>query len=310
VVWIDYAKANQPPGSFKMGPRDSRPFSQAHMEICDDDYFNFVQNGDDDSDAAYSDKEEESPAERAAPAPREAPNHGAQKDGLNDPNSLTPRKTSLILQGGGGAATVPLKRLVRAGELAEQKALALSARDSSKPRTGSGVSERSDSPATKLQSARQMQENALLRTMIQEEIVPGHGSIYIRSIAPGPGYYGTPGVSTLSDTGVGQFGHRPRGRIDTIMDAAKQKPGPGDHTPRPRQLETIPHLGRIGRAPRLVPPTEVARKLPFISALASACEGYGTQSPPILHAIAPDAPCAQSYDKPAKYSFGRMKRPF
>ena len=51
VLWIDYAKAqpqqkgsdagylrpsrvqaNQPPGSFKMGPRESRPFSPAHMQ--------------------------------------------------------------------------------------------------------------------------------------------------------------------------------------------------------------------------------------------------------------------------------------
>merc|ERR1719265_1404982 len=34
VVWIDYAKANQPPGSFRIGPRDSRPFGLSHMEIC------------------------------------------------------------------------------------------------------------------------------------------------------------------------------------------------------------------------------------------------------------------------------------
>jgi hypothetical protein len=34
VLWIDYAKANQPPGSFKMGSRDSRPFSPLHTLIC------------------------------------------------------------------------------------------------------------------------------------------------------------------------------------------------------------------------------------------------------------------------------------
>lgn len=32
VLWIDYAKANQPPGSFKMGPRESRPFGPGHLQ--------------------------------------------------------------------------------------------------------------------------------------------------------------------------------------------------------------------------------------------------------------------------------------
>jgi len=52
-------------------------------------------------------------------------------------------------------------------------------------------------------------ENALLRNMIQEEIVPAHGSIYIRSIAPGPGYYGTPGICGLEEGHVASFGSRP-----------------------------------------------------------------------------------------------------
>lgn len=317
VVWIDYAKANQPPGSFKMGPRDSRPFSQAHMELCADAHFHDDEddhhNGEADSEAAWSDVEDEA-GERGA-APREAPHHSQQQN-VNDLSlSQGSRKTSIVLQRGHSAgAAVPLKRLVRASELdlsgiRDQKSLSLSARESSKASRALS-SERERSPEFKSQSARTMQENALLRTMIQEEIVPGHGSIYTRSIAPGPGYYGVPGYSTLEESGVGQFNHRPKSRIDAVAEASKDLPGPGEYTPRARQLEVRPQLGKIGKAPRLVPSTETARKLPFISALASECEGHGVHSPNVLHVIDPEAPCARSYQKQPKYSFGRMKRPF
>jgi hypothetical protein len=311
VVWIDYAKANQPPGSFKMGPRDSRPFSQAHMELCLDDHDDERDNanGDGDSEAAWSDMEEEA-GERGAAAPRETLHHTQPPKDLSLSEGS---RTSIVLQRGHSAGSVPLKRLVRASELAEQKAQILSARESSK------TSRERD--ASQPQSARAMQENFLLRTMLQEEIVPGHGSIYTRSIAPGPGYYGTPGSPTLEEAGVGEFGHRPKGRIDGIMDYERDKPGPGQYSPRAPELEEKlrlnsddprlpkPQLGSIGKMPRLVPANETSRRLPFISAQASKCEGYGSHSPPVFYAIESDAPC-NSYIKPPKYSFGKMKRPF
>lgn len=314
VIWIDYAKANQPPGSFKMGPRDSRPFSQAHMEICAEDALDVSEQrtGDVDSEAAWSDIEEDAVERGGA---REVPHHSQsqqQKDQQHQQIDMTPgqasRKTSIYLHRGHSAGAVPLKRLVRAAELADQKALIQSARESSKAsRTASD--ERETAPQFKLQSARLMQENALLRTMIQEEIVPGHGSIYYRTIAPGPGYYGAPGHKTLEDVGVGQFGSRPKGRIDAVMEATKDKPGPGRYDPSVLN-EAMPHLGKIGKAPRLVPAIETHRKLPFISSYHSASEGYGIESRQVMHAMSPDAPSARSYTKPPKYSFGKMKRPF
>merc|ERR1712118_597644 len=120
---------------------------------------------------------------------------------------------------------------------------------------------------------------ALLRTMIQEEIVPGHGSIYIRTIAPGPGYYGAPGVNTFEEHGVGVFGHKPKSRIDAHIDAQKDLPGPCEYDPSV-PLEIKPPLGKFGKGPRLVPSIETAM------------------------------PTARSYEKPPKYSFGKMKRPF
>jgi len=309
VVWIDYAKANQPPGSFKMGPRDSRPFSQAHMELCADDFDGELDNnnGDADSEAAWSDIEED--AGRVEASPREVPHHSQLQHEIS--LSQGSRKNSLVLQRGHSenkVVGVPLKRLVRAAELADQKAASLSARESTKARSQEHSGERSQD--YKSQSARNMQENALLRTMIQEEIVPGHGSIYTRSIAPGPGYYGVPGYPTLEEVGVGQFGHKPRSRIDMLMEAQRDQPGPGQYTPRAQQLESKAQLGKIGKAPRLVRTEDTARKLPFISPQASECEGHGAHSPGPCRAIDPDAPCAKDYRKPPKFSFGRMKRPF
>jgi len=310
VVWIDYAKANQPPGSFKMGPRDSRPFSQAHMELCTDLDFDALDNNnaEGDSEAAWSDIDEEAGDRGGAPREREreAPHHSQQQSDVSMSQGVQGvRKPSVVLQRQSGGS-IPLQRLTRAAELVEQGCTSL-ARDSKTPRGGSAKRENSLE-----QSAKLKQENALLRTMIQEEIVPGHGSIYTRSIAPGPGYYGTPGCSTFEDCGALQFGHRPKGRIDAIIEASEKNTpmGPGAYTPRAREVDDPHQLGKMGKGPRMVLPTETLRKLPFISALASESEGRGLHGPDTLHAIAPDAPFSRNYVKPPKYSFGKMKRPF
>jgi len=304
VVWIDYAKANQPPGSFKMGPRDSRPFSQAHMELCLDlDVDDDNNNAEGDSEAAWSDIDDEV-GERGAPRDRERETTHLPQQQIDASQCQASRKPSLVLQRHSGGS-VPLKRLVRAAELVEQgDQLAWTPRDS---KSRSGSAKRDHSLGFKSQSARLKQENALLRTMIQEEVVPGHGSIYTRSIAPGPGYYGSPGCAGLEDGGMGQFGTKPKSRMDMITEASKDFPGPGDYTPRVHQLDDAQQLGKIGKGPRMVLATQIHRKLPFISAQASESEGRGLYSPNVLHSISPTAPC---FMKTPKYSFGKMKRPF
>jgi hypothetical protein len=303
VVWIDYAKANQPPGSFKMGPRPSRPFSKEHMELCADFADEDINNGDADSEAASSDIDDEA-GEKGAPREviRETAHHATQQN----ENSISSRKPSIVLQRGHsphGAGGVPLKPLVRAAERDEIKTKSQSARENTKT-LKAPLSAREHSQ----ERNRAMQENALLRTMIQEEVVPGHGSIYYRTIAPGPGYYGVPGYPTLEETGVGQFGHRPMGNIDQVINATKDAPGPGNYDPKAQP--PMQELGKIGKAPRLVPSTEAARKLPFISAQASESEGHGVHSPAVLHKLHPEAPTSRSFKKPPKYSFGKMSRPF
>lgn len=301
VVWIDYAKANQPPGSFKMGPRDSRPFSQAHMELCLDlDVYDDNAGGD--SEAAWSDEDDEV-GERAAPRDRERETLHHPQQQADASQCQATRKPSLVLQRNGGGS-VPLKRLVRADELCDQgEHLAWTTRD---PKSRSGSAKRDHSLDFQSQGARLKQENALLRTMIQEEVIPGHGSIYTRSIAPGPGYYGSPGCTTFEDGG-GEFGTKPKSRMDIITEAAKDLPGPGDYTPRVQQLDDPQQLGKIGKGPRLVLATQIHRKLPFISAQASESEGRGLYTVNVLHSLLPTEPC---FTKPPKYSFGKMKRPF
>jgi len=295
VVWIDYAKANQPPGSFKMGPRDSTPFGERHMEICTipDDAVRDTIN-DVDSEGAWSEIDEEG---GAAPI-TSAPHHTQQPNDSLLMNQGS-KRTSILLQRGHSAGAVPLKRLVRASELGDQHHFFSS---SSGAKTARSHHEKDPCSPGKLQ------ENTLLRNMLQEEYVPPHGSIYTRSIAPGPGYYGAPGAITWTDeASVGGFGHRPRSKIDEVIALSKDLPGPHDYTPR--QLELTPRMGRFDKGPRLVEPMDIARKLPFISALASRSEGHGVHSPNVFHSVNPDAP-AQNRVRPPKYSFGKTRRPF
>lgn len=297
VVWIDYAKANQPPGSFKMGPRDSRPFSAAHMELCthtpSGSVFEREENDGDNSEASWSEIEQEGASGTGGAAGGHAvhdPSPAPATDGVSGSGQRQSRRGSFVLQLSGSTGPVPLKRL---GASSARRAT---------PRT-----RRDTSPATKLQSAR---ENSILRTLIQEEVIPAYGSIYTRSIAPGPGYYGAPGANSLQDVGPG-FGHRPKGRIDAIVDATKELPGPGEYSPRTLSVEEKAALGRFGRAPKLVLPSEISRKLPFISSVASERETHSVHSPALFHTVPDDAPClAHGVQKSPEYSFCKSRRPF
>lgn len=305
VVWIDYAKANQPPGSFKMGPRDSRPFSAAHMELCTHDPGDAVRgDNDEDSEAAWSEIEEEAGGGAGASAGRVDHEQSMQTLAAHSQGS---RRGSVVLQRGYSAGPVPLKRLARSDGRSSE--LHSSSRQLAGESVGSLQTSKTLKSTSLPPSARSQQENEMLRNMLQEEVIPAHGSIYTRSIAPGPGYYGA-GPSSLQDGGPG-FGHRPKGRIDALAEASKELPGPGEYTPRVKFLEAKPALTRFGKAPKLVAPTEAARKLPFISSLASECECRCVASPALFHSITPDAAeKTRPFIKPATYSFSKSRRPF
>ena len=152
-----------------------------------------------------------------------------------------------------------------------------------------------------------------MRTMLQEEFVPAHGSIYFRSISPGPGYYGIPAAGLQDQKQRGHiFRSRPQGRIDEVEASSRKNPGPAEYTPRkhPSMTETAP-LGSFGRAVKSVSPLEVSKKLPFVSSAAARVENHSLFSPNDFYAVTPEAVSSmKGFSKQPKYSFGKSRRPF
>jgi len=292
VVWIDYSKANQPPGSFKMGPRDSRPFSANHIEIC-----THVVTGTggaevegDESEVAWSEMgdDEQGGGVHSGGAQGDLGASGTMKwstDNQLNESSRRPSKTEGRLGGALGGLRAPLRKVRSSRESQE-----LSARSS--PRTGGKA---------------RMQNNPTL----QEEYVPAHGSIYQRSVAPGPGYYGRGAALAPSDVGP-SFGRRQKSALESLSTASQDAPGPGDYRPKTPMAEAKAHLACFNRAERMVSPIEAAKKLPFISHLASACEGFGSITPNAFNSVHPEAQhqMQSRHGQGPKYSFGKLRRPF
>merc|ERR1712072_590706 len=132
-------------------------------------------------------------------------------------------------------------------------------------------------------SAEKKKADMLLDMMIQEEVVPAHGSIYPRSIAPGPGHYGNP-YSCLAPGSSGKtFGRKAIGRIDETMRRAKLRPGPGEYCAKPGFADRTAPFGRFGKAAKMVLPVEGQNSAPFISDLAHSHDSCGVHSPNTLH---------------------------
>jgi hypothetical protein len=152
--------------------------------------------------------------------------------------------------------------------------------------------------------------------MLQEEYIPGHESIYYRSIAPGPGYY-TVNSACFEDRHnvnlekVSSFGSGHR--IDHTMGLhyLKDIPGPGEHATPKGLAESKGNLGRFGRSVKCVTNLESVKKLPFISHQASKVEAYGIHSPSKFHDVPEDSPhLTRGHVQAPKYSFGQARRPF
>jgi len=153
-------------------------------------------------------------------------------------------------------------------------------------------------------------ERQLLRSMIQDEVVPTYGSIYKRSITPGPGYYALHKASEDPDINRERqnlgLGRKRHSAFDEVVAAASKLPGPGDYRAKPAMAEVRHTFGVFGRAERAAPPTEAHRKLPFISVAASRAEGYGVHGPGVFHSVEPDPRALRS----PRYSFGRAPMPW
>mmetsp|Transcript_27315 Transcript_27315/g.62933 ORF Transcript_27315/g.62933 Transcript_27315/m.62933 type:complete len:430 (-) Transcript_27315:138-1427(-) len=313
VVWIDYAKANQPPGSFKDAPKDSRPFSPAHIQMCQ------TAHADDDSEieseGAWS---ESDPEFSTGIAFRPAPGGTTtlEQPSLSDTGKLAPASASVLVPASPttsrvlSSTTAPRTTILE--KITQDKVLESPLRGFPQERSlqfqSGSVSSRSHNRSTTSGG----QDGASLRTMLQEEYVPAHGSIYVRSISPGPGYYGVPSLQQIQDSNKGcGFGMKPRGRIDETIAATKDKPGPGHYAPKPAYADRKVPGGCFSQAVKAVSPLDAPRKLPFLSALAAKTENHSIFSPRDFHAVTPEAvSLSKGLHRPPKYSFGTMRRPF
>lgn len=301
VLWIDYAKANQPPGSFKMGPRESRPFGPAHLQICADvpDVLRLDDN--DESEAAWSEEE------------KEEEKHGHSTDGAQATNvAIVPREP-------GSLRPLP-KRIPRSIQRMKPSHMLMEAvsRAASPPEKEEATmsvkiaDDGHNTPEEDKITFKAKAERDMLRLQLQEEVVPVPGSIYCRSIVPGPGYYRVPksfgevkkdGTPSLSGKGVSAW--------DQLRLKAQWLPGPGQYENQPGMTEEkfFKHQkGNFNKAPKLVQHQEAFKKLPFISKLASSCEGFGLSSDS-FHCVDPKE-CLPHHSKEPAYSFGRTRRPF
>ncbi|CAK9012361.1 unnamed protein product [Durusdinium trenchii] len=305
VLWIDYAKANQPPGSFKMGPRESRPFGPGHLQICAE-IPEVLRLDDDESEAAWSEEAEEEKHAGTA-------HHGSEVAQVST-MAIVPREP-------GNLRPLPPKRLPRQIHRMRPSHMLMQAvsKAASPDKDEAIVSAKNADDGLDSQdvqdklASKAKAERDVLRLQLQEEIVPVPGSIYSRSIVPGPGYYGAPKAPGESKKEAASF--RPKGvsAWDQLRLNAQWLPGPGQYEKQPGMTEEKffnPQLGRFNKAPKLVNNQEVFKKLPFISKLASTCEGFGLSSDN-FHCVDPkEVKQLPHYTKEPAYSFGRTPRPF
>lgn len=310
VVWIDYEKSNQKPGSFKAGPRNSRPFSKVHIELSTTPCGRLAheeENGEE-SDWTGSDVEESSPkAGEAIPSSARGPRSSKILK-----NFSSARKKHRALENAGGPAAESPKAASRVS--ADKGTMN---KESSPRASGDAPLVDHDEISISLDSARDSQISAekkkadmLLDMMIQEEVVPAHGSIYPRSIAPGPGHYGNP-YSCLDPHTGRTFGRKAIGRIDVVMRKAKLRPGPGEYGTKPAMTDRAAPFGRFGKAAKMVLPVDGQNVNPFISDLAHSHDSFGVHSPNTLHFL-PIQASDNAYGKQTAplYSFCKARRPF
>eukprot|EP00434_Breviolum_minutum_P011494 symbB.v1.2.010133.t1/scaffold618.1/size180184/10 len=301
VLWIDYAKANQPPGSFKMGPRESRPFGPAHLQICADMPEVLRLDDNDESEAAWSEEE------------KEEEKHGHSTDGGQAGMAIVPREP-------GSLRPLPkriprnIHRMRPSHMLMQAVSRATSPPDKEEAMVSAKIADDGfNSPVEDKITLKAKAERDMLRLQLQEEVVPVPGSIYSRSIVPGPGYYRVPKAfgEARKDTAPSLSG-KGTSAWDQLRLKAQWLPGPGQYENQPGMTDEKLHKrkkGSFNKAPKLVQHQEAFKKLPFISELASSCEGFGLSSDS-FHCVDPQDCQLPHHMKEPAYSFGRTRRPF
>uniref|UniRef100_A0A7S0ZYT1 Uncharacterized protein n=1 Tax=Noctiluca scintillans TaxID=2966 RepID=A0A7S0ZYT1_NOCSC len=249
VLWIDYAKANQPPGSFKMGSRDSRPFSPLHILIC------AASDGEADE---YEESEAWSDSD-ADPGTQHTPNVTASQ---HEFFSATRSPLEKDCRPAGAHLERPRLTVLALGRHSRHGHTGATLKPSAERdrATVKSLTSESGSPTLKLEAMRKRQEP---RDLLQDEVIPAHGSIYKRSITPGPGYYCL--EKTIKDVGP-SFTIRRRCFVDDAVKNSKISPGPGDYESDASLSEAKKPYGCLARGPRMVEPLDIHKRFPFSKA--------------------------------------------
>jgi hypothetical protein len=340
VVWIDYTKANQPPGSIKMGPFESRPYSRAHVEIVCVEGLGMCSKEHDDISETRSEIEEaqdgddttrpERPSEKKAIDGAATVDHTALREDTKlvskKKNSIASvvqvaseqvsRKTAAV-----SAVQVSRKTAAVSAEQVSRKTAAVSSEQVSRKTAavsaGGGVSGdvRAAPQKKQAKSPRKVDEKSAIRSIMQEEFIPVHDSIYYRSIAPGPGYYAVNSTTmSLEDRSKLSAGNGCSFGSGHIKGSGLEKPlpGPGQYQHMDGFDTSKANLGGFGKSAKLVSPIDSIRKLPFISPQAAILENYGLHSPGYAHIIPPHASHAttRGHVRAPLYSFSQARRPF
>lgn len=314
-----------------MGPHNSVPFSKAHIQVCTDvAIVKRKPNQDEESEPPWSDPEEDQNHHDTMLVPSMSTHAGpiatsgamvlgttvaapggttiSISDGIRRarrqqmaPHAPTPRRV-------GQPPAPPQKATPRRARLSDDEGSDVS----DTPREGhdSALADKQADGPKQRSALLLLQEKTMLRHMIQEEVIPAHGSIYPRTLTPGPGYYGVPDVAPPA---AASFGRRRKGCIDAAVDAHRMVPDPGTYEPKPAMSSGKKSLGMFDKAyvSTLMTPADTTRKLPFISNGSSLREAPGVHSPPTFHPIMPEATSrTQHHPSGSSWGFGSLRRPF
>jgi hypothetical protein len=252
IVWIDYPKTNQKPAEFSpfmQGPRTSVPFSQKHLTM-----------------------------------PRKDVGHDAHSDDESDLVDEVPPAKSPVM-GHGSAQLIMSIQSARHAERINQLAATFIVEgmqdmvdsDNTTAQFTIGHENLPEDPSSTNNDADAEKSGGQIS--VQPEVVPPHGSIYPRSIAPGPGQYAAP--SFLDENHGRTFLGKYKSHFDKEAEQKLFVPGPGKYEP----LTHTPRVVSFNKGRKLVHPTESTNAEPFVSAEHAAQANRMVHGPGKLHNI-------------------------
>jgi hypothetical protein len=305
IVWIDFEKAQRD----KVGPRDSVPFSERHLNVITDGTV-VVVRGPDTSEAEDDEALDEMvDEERVSPRGRE----GFLKV-MRASQGLREEQTVLL----NSTLSIPSRGHAFPGEELE---VDVSGEEAAGEAERDEDEEEAAAPATEEVAAGEEAEPAKdWKTEVptlQPETNPPPGCIYKRSMTPGPGHYHVP-LSWKS--GGLAFQRKPRGRLDDLVRAKAADPSPGQYEPPVGMIERLVKEGpgadkvrgvKFSDARRLRSAVEGQNVTPLITREHAKSDNAGIFSPGYFHDVLPSEQEEQvlsKYRRQPSHSIGRAKR--